>query len=312
VSAGAYHTIGLLDDGTLWAWGSNLSGQLGIDDTSGDDMLSPVQVGSDAHWVGVSSGREFSVAIKDDGTLWAWGDNAYGQLGKPTPADNLDPLIFVDYQYAPDKVNDDTDWVAISCGAGHVLALKSTGALYAWGWNMGGQLGLGDTDNRSEPTPVDITSNWCVIGTGGSHSLAINADGELYAWGLDDEGQLGLEMPAPNQPSPMLVDATMNWITVAAGLKHTIALNGSGELYAWGWNDDGQLGLGDTTQRTSPVQIGAASDWVALACGESHSLAFSDDGIPSLWAWGLNGDGQLGDGGVSPDTRAPIEITTWP
>ncbi|MCE5275575.1 MAG: Ig-like domain-containing protein [Syntrophaceae bacterium] len=311
VAAGESHTIALLDNGTLWAWGNNDSGQLGIDDANHTPMDTPQPIGVDTDWVGVAAGRQFSVAIKADGTLWAWGDNAYGQLGKPSQIE--DPANYVDYQDAPDQVNDDADWVAVSCGAGHVLALKSDGTLHAWGLNEGGQLGLGDINARSQPVQVGILDNWSAIGAGESHSLAINADGELYAWGLNDEGQLGLDIIAEPETEPQLVGAATNWVAVAAGMKHTIALNGDGELYSWGLNDQGQLGLGNTdTPEPAPLKVGTATDWVSVACGASHSLAFSDNGTPSLWSWGINGDGQLGDG-EDPfgDTTVPNEII-WP
>ena len=133
------------EDGTLWAWGDNSFGELGLGDTT--ERHSPTQVGSAHDWAAVCCLGHHSVALKKDGTLWAWGENSYGQLGL---GDTID-------RHSPTQVGSSHDWAAIAPGAAdsyHTLALKQDGTLWAWGFNQFGQLGLGDTSDRHTPTQV--------------------------------------------------------------------------------------------------------------------------------------------------------------
>jgi hypothetical protein len=142
IAAGSEHTIGLKNDGTLWAWGWNLYGQLGDGTTT--DRYTPVQIGTDTNWTAIAAGSGHTIGLKNDGTLWAWGYNYYGQLGDGTTTD----------RYTPVQVGTDTNWTAIAAGDNHTIGLKSDGTLWAWGYNNYGQLGDGTTVDKSSPVQV--------------------------------------------------------------------------------------------------------------------------------------------------------------
>jgi len=181
VAGGAYHSLLVRSDGTLWASGYNTEGQLGLGDT--DDRWVPTQVGIATNWVAAAAGEVHSLGLRSDGTLWAWGANWYGQLGL---ADTTERLI-------PTQVGTDTNWVAVAAGQDHSLGVRSDGTLWAWGLNNYGQLGLNDTNNRLSPTQVGTDTNWVAVASGEYYdSLGMRSDGTLWAWGLNNYGQLGL------------------------------------------------------------------------------------------------------------------------
>ena len=140
--------------------------------------ITPVKIGSDTDWTAIAAGSGHSLALKSDGTLWAWGDNSYGQLGDGT----------TDNKIIPTKVGSNTDWTAIAAGSGHSLALKSDG-IWSWGDNSYGQLGDGTTDNKIIPTKVGLDTSWKAIASGSYHSLALKT-GTLWAWGDNTYGQI--------------------------------------------------------------------------------------------------------------------------
>ena len=145
VSAGQYHTVAIMSNGTLWAWGYNANGQLGQESVSWDPFTSPIQVETDTDWTNVLAGDLYTVAIKSDGTLWAWGQNNKGQLG----------LENTTQMPSPTQVGSDTNWTSVSAGASHTVAIKSDGTLWAWGNNANGQLGLGFTSTY-ETSPIQV------------------------------------------------------------------------------------------------------------------------------------------------------------
>jgi alpha-tubulin suppressor-like RCC1 family protein len=289
------HSIALKSDGTLWAWGDNSSGQLG--DGTFTNRSTPVRVGTDTNWVAITAGYyRHNLALKSDGTLWAWGDNWDGQLGDGTTADRTTPV----------RVGTDTNWTAITAGWEYTIALKSDGTLWAWGDNYSGQLGDGTTVNRTTPVRVGTDTNWVAIEAGGVHTVALKSDGTLWAWGDNYFGQLG-DGTTITRTTPVQIGTDTKWVAISAGWDDTIALKSDGTLWAWGFNDCGQLGDGSTTNRTTPVQIGTDTKWKAIAAGGYHTIALKSDG--TLWAWGGNWDGQLGNGST-PNLTTPVQIGT--
>jgi alpha-tubulin suppressor-like RCC1 family protein len=186
------------------------------------------------------------------------------------------------------------------------MAIKSTGALWAWGANTSGQLGLGDVTNRSSPVQVGTDTNWSSVSASISSSfvLAIKS-GQLWAWGYNGSGQLGLG-DATARSSPVQVGTDTNWSSVSAGGSHTLVIKTTGSLWAWGINTSGQLGLGDTTARSSPVQVGTDTNWSSVSAGGSHTLAIKSG---ALWAWGSNTNGRLGLGDVT-NRSSPVQVGT--
>jgi alpha-tubulin suppressor-like RCC1 family protein len=258
------------------------------------------KVGFESTWQSVSAGDTHSLAIKTNGTLWAWGANGNGRLGDGTTTQRTSPV----------QIGSDTNWQSVSAGGSHSLAIKTDGTLWAWGLNSSGQLGLGDTTQRTSPVQIGSDTNWQSVSAGGSHSLAIKTDGTLWAWGLNSSGQLGLG-DTTQRTSPVQVGLATDWQSVSAGASHSLAIKTDGTLWAWGANGNGQLGLGDTTQRDSPVQVGLATDWQSVSAGDTHSLAIKTNG--ALWGWGRNNNGQLGLGDTTQRT-SPVQVgsdTNW-
>jgi hypothetical protein len=242
----------------------------------------------------VRAGRNHSLAIKKDGSLWAWGRNDYGQLGDGTNTDRP----------APVRIGSATDWLSVSTGADHTLALKKDGSLWAWGRNNGGQLGDGTNTDRSSPIRIGSATDWLVVSAGDSFSLALEKDGSLWAWGWNNFGQLG-DGTRANRSNLTRIGSANDWLTVRAGGGQSLAIKKDGSLWAWGRNDYGQLGDGTNTDRPSPARVGSATDWLAVSAGGYHSLVLEKDG--SLWAWGGNTGGQLGDG-TNTDRFSPVRV----
>ena len=192
-AAGGSHTVarkreGLTNPGgSIWAWGNNFKGQLG--DGTIINRLSPVQIGTETDWDSslgggfppISAGSLHTIARKTNGTIWAWGDNGYGQLGDGTRITRLSPV----------RINAETNWSTVSAGSSHTIARKTDGTIWAWGLNSSGQLGDGTTINRSSPVRINAETDWLSVSAGGSHTVARKTDGTIWAWGDNSSGQLG-------------------------------------------------------------------------------------------------------------------------
>jgi len=288
VAAGGHQTIALKREGSLWAWGSNNLGQLGIG--SNIDQNKPIVVtGGVLTWKQVSVGEFHTLAVRSDGTLWSWGFNQNGQLGiGNTPNGNASHIS------VPTQVGTAKDWVAVAAGKAHSLATNKAGMLYAWGRNFNGQLGDGTKIDRSVPTRIGNFTNWKSITAGANHSAGTRSDLSLWAWGANEDGQVG-DGTNVDVSAPVAIGTTgVTWVSVAAGGTHTMAIRADGALFAWGANGSRQLGDGATADQNTPIQIGMETDWAYLAAGFRHSLAVKVNG--TLWAWGSNTDGQLGIG----------------
>lgn len=246
LEAGGSHSLGIKSDGTLWAWGGNTQGQLGLGNWR--DRFVPEQVGTETGWVSVSAGGSHSMGIKSDGTLWTWGMNIDGQLGKGS-RDSKRPGNTV-----PARPVLQTGWAAVAAGQSHSLALTSGGELWVCGNNEQGQLGIGTFENRTTFTRVGTETDWRSVSAGGEHSLGIKTDGTLWAWGANDAGQLG-DGTFEGSSIPVLVDSDLEWSLASAGGGHSLALIPEGDPWAWGDNTRGQLGDGTTEQKNSPVFI---------------------------------------------------------
>ena len=296
ISMGALFSAGVMEDGSLWAWGRNQKGQLG--DGSNVDKLIPKQIGTQTNWAKVSCGAEFMVALKNDGTIWSWGANEEGQLGLGSTT-NVN---------TPTQIGISNQWIDISAGARHVLALNTNGVLFSWGSNGFGQLGDGTNIYKDIPGIVPNFTEWESITAGGGHSLSVRNQGTLMSWGYGIFWQLGNGLDNNlNLPAPIDVAA---WFEMKAGYYHSVSLKYSGpqqaNLWAWGFNNVGELGDGTTTRRDIPVQIGTDDSWIKLGCTIKSTYGIKADN--SLWAWGLNTYGQLGDG-TNLNISLPLKLT---
>ena len=250
-------------NGTLWAWGKNTTyGQLGLGDVI--DRSSPVQVGALTTWAMVDGGNDYwTLAVKTDGTMWAWGGNSSGMLG----LGNL-----TNYS-SPKQVGALTTWSTVTASTGaSSFAIKTNGTMWAWGLGGSGQLGLGNITTYSSPIQVGALTTWSKVSAGNNWGLAVKTDGALWSWGQNSIGQLGLGNTA-FYSSPKQVGALTTWSTVSSGAYSSFALKTDGTLWSWAGNANGQLGLGNITNYSSPVQVGALTTWSAVSAGRTNASA---------------------------------------
>jgi alpha-tubulin suppressor-like RCC1 family protein len=299
-------------NGTLFMWGYNSYGQIG-DNTNDYNKYTPVKIGAGGIIsFKISCGRNHSAAVKTDGTLWAWGQNYYGQLGDDTTDDRSSPVQTITggynwkqvacgyaqtaaiksdgtlwnwgvYTYTPEEtVAGGTDWKQVSCG-GHIAGVKTDGTLWLWGSNSSGQLGDGTTDDNASPIETITGGNsWTQVSCGGAHSAAIKTDGTLWLWGSNYSGQLGDGTGfGQNKSSPVqTIAGGNNWKQVSCGGRSTAAIKTDGTLWAWGKNpgfgDEAAVG-GEVVE--SPVQtIAGGNNWKQVECGYGHTAAVQIDG----------------------------------
>lgn len=327
---------------TLWAWGENSNGQLGLGNDNNYDTAQ--KVGTQVNWKYVQAGQHHTAGILKDGSLWTWGKNDSGELGIgnkttidiPVRVGSLNDWTSVqlgsEYSIAlrkngtlwawgsnkygqlglgntisynkPQQVGSDTNWVLIHSGQFHSLAIKKDGSLWAWGRNKKGQLGLGDTINYNTPQQVGSETNWSIVQAGKYFSVAKKKNGTLWVWGRNNFGQLGLGN-STSFNAPQKVGSDSNWAIIATGSNHTAAIKKDGSLYTWGRNSDGELGLGDTTNYNSPQKLGSSTKWIGIDLGDDHTLGLKSDS--TIWAWGGNNSGQLGLGNAN-SYNYPVQI----
>jgi alpha-tubulin suppressor-like RCC1 family protein/subtilisin family serine protease len=269
-AAGGSHSLALLTDGSVWAWGAGTSGQLGLGTTN--NVWTPVQIPGLSNIVSISAGYAFSVAVDTNGNVWAWGDNSSGQLGNGTTNSTLAPI----------KLSTISGVSAVSAGAMHTLALKTDGTVRAWGYNSYGQLGDGSTTMRTSPVQTSGLTNVRRISAGYLHSLAVKSDGTLWGWGYDNYGQSSGQSGATYRYTPVQVSGISGVTNMACGLYHTVAVKTNGSVWAWGENSYGQLGNGSMTNSYSPVQVLSLSNAVGVSARTYYSGAWtSRTGQPS-------------------------------
>ena len=271
VSGGSYHTTAIKTDGTLWSWGRNNYGQLGLN-FIGVGNSSPIQVsGGGNTWYQVV-GSNHTTAIKTDGTLWSWGLNSFGQLGINSTANTSTPV---------QVIGGGTNWKQVTGGQFHTAAIKTDGTLWTWGRNTEGE--LGDNTIVHKSTPVQVSgggTNWKQVTGGQFHTAAIKTDGTLWTWGFNGQGQLGLN-DMTNTSSPVQISGGgTNWKQVSGGSNHTAAIKTDGTLWTWGLNSTGQLGLNTISSYSSPVPtIEGFNNWKSISMGWAHSAGIVDDSL---------------------------------
>lgn len=237
-------------------------------------------------------------------TTFVWGSNANGELG----LGNTTALS------SPVQLGSKGEWKAINAvnEAAWSLMIKYNNTLWATGGNNVGQLGIGNTTNKSSPVQIGSNSNWASINSSAHMycSAAITDDGKLFTWGANTHGSQG-DGTTTTSSSPVQIGTLTNWLQVSSGLASSLAVKTDGTLWAWGWNHFGASGLGNTTSYSSPVQVGSLTNWAACFAARTASFGLKTDG--TLWSWGQGNYGFLGHGDRTQLT-SPVQIgsaTNW-
>lgn len=290
IAAGGWHSVVVCADSTVKAFGENATGQLG--DGTSTDRSTPIAVPGLSSMVAVSAGGDqleaHSVALKSDGTVWAWGSNLYGGLGNGGTTNTTAPVQAIGL----------TNVIAIAAGGWHTVALKKDSTVWTWGWNVDGQLGDGTTTDRTVAAKVNGLSDVVAIAAGTYHVLALKADGTVWAWGDNVSGQIG-NGTTTDRTTPMQVSGLTDVVKIATGRFFSLAIKSDGSVWTWGENLYGQLGDGTTSDRNVPVQVSGftAAIPAIVATGAFHCTVVKNDG--TVWAWGRNTYGNLGDNTVT-------------
>jgi alpha-tubulin suppressor-like RCC1 family protein len=307
----AHHVVGgggfavEIRNGELWAWGTNDFGQLGNGNTLRQEL--PVREATFANnWSDFNPGQSHVLAVKSDGTLWAWGRNQFGQLGL---GDTLSRSV-------PEQIGLDNDWVTTGCGGNQSFAIKSNGTLWAWGDNSFGQLGIGNNSTSPAnwaPVQIGTANSWVHVAAGNNFTVAMNAAGGMFTWGNDAFGQLG-NGTAPASFLPAQIQQASRWTVIEAGEDYAMAIRSDGNLFAWGRNNRGQLGDNTLINKTVPVLIASTTPWIGVSCSQAgpflslqHTVGLKANG--TAWSWGTRAFGALGNIQVTaPQVTQPTQI----
>lgn len=284
ISNGLTHLLVVKNDGTVWASGANQYGELGIDTVYSDNSHATelFQTHNIFNAKAVAAGARHSLALKNDGTVWAWGDNDFGQLGNNSIVDELEPI----------QVLGLTDIIAISAGFMHNLALKNDGTVWAWGTNGYGECGVAISSGY-EATAVMIPalSGIKQIAAGSYFSLALTNSGTVWTFGANNYGQLA-QGTTSTYSSPNLSSNLTGITKIAAGYDHALALKSDGNIVGWGNNIYGQVGNIGTSYYTTPVNYTIEPNIREIACGYNYSSFVDENNV--VWGWGNNTSGALG------------------
>jgi alpha-tubulin suppressor-like RCC1 family protein len=323
VSAGCRHSVALRSNGTAWAWGYNTSGRLGDGGGCSGSIREPVSVvGGFTDWCQVSTKADHTLALRSNGTAWAWGAAGSATGYNDTCCRNSPVPV----------VGGFTDWCQVSAGNCHSLGLRSNGSLWSWGNNNYAQLGINTVGyGTGKSSPVSVVggfTDWCQVSAGGAHSLGLRSNGTAWAWGCNRDGVLGdgthsyyfylegcgTQYCLRDRSSPVsVIGGFTDWCQVSSGFCHSLGLRCNGSLWAWGRGFQGALGNNSIINRSSPVSVvGGFTDWCQVSAGFSNNLGLRSNG--TAWAWGTSYQGQLGNNSTN-NSSSPVSIvggfTTW-
>lgn len=266
-----YHSMALAEDGTVWTWGRNNSGELG--DGTVEGKTAPVQVQGLTGVTAIAAGGYHSLALKEDGTVWAWGTNGNGEVGDGTQINRTLPV----------QVAGLSDVVNIAAGGSHSLAVKRDGTVWSWGYNLFGVLGDGTGTNRGTPVQVLNLDGITDVAGGGYHSLALDAEGRVWSWGRGDQGQLG-RTDYVTDFFPARVEGLIPVTAISAGGFHSIVMTEEGRVWGWGLNSSGQLGDGTWAATNTPVLSKAVLDTTApQPGGPIEAGSITDESVELEW-----------------------------
>jgi len=304
ISNGNISKLAIKNDGTLWAWGYNQSGSLGLNTTGGYSTFrkysSPTQVGALTNWNKVHIAEEVTLAVKTDGTLWSWGYMQNSQSGNGTSSVQ---------RSSPAQVGALTNWSSVVHGGLTPTAIKTDGTLWTWGYGSNGLLGRSNNSDNASPVQVGTDTNWSKAFAGYAQTAAIKTDGTLWLWGAGTYGVMG-QNNTQSYSSPAQVGTGTNWSQAAFGKNGCAAIKTDGTLWTWGHNQEGQLGLNNTVynggNKSSPTQVGAGTNWLKITGGYGFFMATKTDN--TLWFWGKN-NGQAGTNN-QVSYSSPVQVGT--
>jgi len=305
---GGLHS-GVIRDGSLYTWGRNNRGQLGLGAAVTTDQKQPLKVPAFEGVAAMALNQNSSMALKTDGTVWSWGENAQGQLGvggAPEPGSSHTPDLSP--RSSPTRVPGLSGAVAIAVGYRHGLVLMEDGTVRAFGDNSTGQLGDGSSESlRDYAVTVVGLSDVVKVAGGSMHSVALQRDGTVWVWGRNTYGNLGQgTQDAAAHPTPVQVPGLTGVTDIATGRDHVLALHSDGTVSSWGLDASGQLGYGELLpdeRSATPVKVKGLTDARAVFANANMSYARRVDG--TLVSWGQNFNGQLGNGDTE-DTNMPV------
>jgi alpha-tubulin suppressor-like RCC1 family protein len=285
VEASYEHTMALKDNGQVWVWGLNTYGQFG-NGSYGGGTSSPVQTIGNHSFIQIYSGYQSSAALKEDGKVWTWGRNNYGQLGANYPAQSIN---------SPIQTVGNHSFVRLYGASELYFGIKQDNECWSWGRNEFGQLGDNTVVNKSSPVRIVGNHSFIDIKSSGYHTLGLKANGEVWAWGVNSWGQLGTNN-ITNYSSPVRVVGNHSFIAIAAEYNgSSYGLKTNGEIWSWGYNASGQLGTNNITNYSSPVRVVGNHSFIGLQTCSSVAKGLKANG--QIWSWGYNADGRCGTSG---------------
>jgi alpha-tubulin suppressor-like RCC1 family protein len=284
---------------TGYCWGSSKNDELGAQTATGNSSA-PLAISGGHAWSQLSAGFNSTCGVTTGGALYCWGGNSFGQLGIGSGGE----------QSTPTRVGTQSDWTQVAIGYTHTCATKADHTLWCWGFNFRGQLGNGTQDSSGIPVQVVGGGSWAQVAVNGSsQTCATRTDGTLWCWGFNAEANYGTGGVDPDASAPVQVGTASTWSSLAMGNGSSCAVNTTGNLYCWGANSQGQLGLNDTTPRTLPTKVGTGTDWESVSVGDEHACAVKDTG--AVLCWGSNANGQLGinaSGAATARSLVPVAV----
>ncbi len=294
IFASSLRSFLLKNDGTLWATGNNIYGCLGISSSINSTNII-TQIGSATNWMKIVGSPTHTVGLKEDGTLWGWGQNNDYELGQGQGNNNLSQLT-------PIQIGTDNQWVDVTVTAAGTLALKNDGTIWGCG-QVGVLVNIGQ--NVYTTLTQGQSNNWAKISANGAFLLAQKMDGTLWGWGQNSFGQLGMGNFDGSFAFPFQI-STDTWKDFATGLMRSYGIKSDGTLWAWGRNEEGQLGDGTFENRNVPTQIGTDNNWDRIyAQGNTTTVGVKTDG--TVWVWGSNDFGQFGNGTLNQGSTVPLQ-----
>ncbi len=309
ISGGVKYSLGLDKNNLVWGWGVNYRGNIG--NNSMVSKRTPVSIlGTRKTFCQIIATGYYSLGLDKNGSVWGWGSNYRGQLGINSTASYSTPVSI----HGIKKTFCQIGGLSYNYDYGSSSGIDYTGQVWTWGYNDKGQLGINSTTNKSTPVSIlGAKKTFCQIVNGESrHYLAIDYKGQVWGWGYGAQGALGINSTTAKSTPVSILGNKKTFCQIDCGNLYSLAIDYMGQVWSWGYNQYGQLGINSTTAKSTPVSIlGNKKTFCQINCGYYHSLAIDYKG--QVWGWGNNTYGKLGDNSVV-SKRTPVmlyQIRDW-